>query len=243
LGVSFDAEIARDLPQVGPVAWTPEQFILGGQPVCSRDFGPVLKAWNYAFDYAVVVFDIPEAQRTTWGGTFVDFSALSPVTLPEEDYLLDKVSASNPLDVTTVGYGQGEILVGPGDGGNAGGPIWQNWEPFGKRSVAAHTSAFSFMGPEANLLLTSQNPAHGDDGSCFYDSGGPLFDENEGTQIQIAITSSGDVQCRATGITARTDSRRIIEFMACVMDPEAELDDILACGCTEVDEKGVCPAE
>jgi len=249
LGVSFDAEIIRDVPSVGPVAWTPRQFILGGQPVLSRDFGPHRNAWVQSFDYAVVVFDIPEALRFTadrWGrprGEWVDLSEISPVTLPEQDYLLDKVNASDPLTVTTVGYGQGELLVGPGDGGNAGGIAPANWEPYGIRSIAEHTSASSFMGRERHLLFTSQNPAQDADGSCYGDSGGPLFYDDQGVEIQIAVTSSGDNPCRATGINVRTDSERIVEFLACVMAPDAEVEDILACGCTEVNEEGVCPVE
>jgi hypothetical protein len=246
LGVSFDAEIIRDLPSVGPVAWTPRQFILGGQPVLSRDFGPHRNAWVLGFDYAVVVFDIPEASRFTadrFGrprGEFVDLSMLPPVTLPEQDYLLDKVNASDPLTVTTVGYGQGELLVGPGDGGNAGGVAPSNWEPYGKRSMAEHTSAFSFMGRERHLLFTSRNPAQDAAGSCYGDSGGPLFYDDQGVEIQIAVTSSGDKPCRATAFKVRTDGARFVQFMACVMAPGAELADILACGCTEVDGNGVC---
>jgi hypothetical protein len=35
----------------------------------------------------------------------------------------------------------------------------------------------------------------------------------------------------------------MVEFLACVKAPGAEVEDILACGCTTVTDKGVCPAE
>jgi len=243
LGVTFDAEIIRDLPQIGPVAWTPKQFILGGQPVLAGEYAPAYWTWVNHFDYAVVVFDIPEGLRRTWGGKLVDLSAISPVNLPELDYLRGKVNAANPLTLVTVGYGMAQLLRGPGEGGNAGGRLQWNYENFGKRWITSQTSASSFMGRERHLLMTSQNPARGYAGSCYGDSGGPLFYVDEGVEIQVAITSSGDNPCRATGFNVRTDGARAVEFLNCVTAPDAELIDILACGCTAVNAKGVCAAE
>jgi len=93
------------------------------------------------------------------------------------------------------------------------------------------------------MVMTSQNPARSHAGSCYGDSGSPLFYDNEGVEIQVAISSSGDDACRAAGFDARTDSARAVEFLNCVTAPDAELEDILACGCTEVNAKGVCAAE
>jgi hypothetical protein len=241
VGVSFDAEIVKDLQHIGPHLWSNDRFIMRGKPVLPHDFGPIglLNNGVLNFDYAVVVFNRPPHLRRTWGGDLVDLSGIPPVTLPEQDYLLDKVSGSKPLMVTTVGYGYGGYLNGPGEGGNAGGPQ-EDLDKLGVRWMTEHTPAFAFMGREANMFFTSQNPAQDYEGSCSGDSGGPLFYNDKGTEIQIGITSWGEIYCRATAFNARIDSARAVEFLSCVTDPDAELEDILACGCTEVDDNGLC---
>jgi hypothetical protein len=242
VGVSFDAEIARDLPNVSPTVWSPEQFILGGQPVLNVNYGRQgAQASNIQFDYAVVVFDIPSVSRVTTGGTPVDVESIAPVVLPEQDYLVGKVSAKQPLQITAVGYGTGEAHNKPGEGGNAGGAV-NATDTLGVRWYTDLTQAFAFMGPEANLLLGSQNPARGDEGTCGGDSGGPLFDHSGDTEIQVGVTSSGDAICRASSIIARTDSARAVEFLSCATAIGASTADLLACGCTEVDVQGECPA-
>lgn len=240
VGVSFDAKIEKDLPQISPTVWSPKQYILGGRPVLTTDYGPQgAQASNIQFDYAVVVFDVVAAQRFTEGGTVVDLTHIDPILLPEQDYLLDKVSAKEPLLITAVGYGTGEAHAIPGEGGNAGGAD-NSTEEFGERWMTELTAAFSFMGPEKNLLLGSQNPARGNEGTCGGDSGGPLFYEDNGVEIQVGITSSGDAICRATSIIARTDGARAVDFLSCIKT-SADLEAIEDCGCTAVNEQGECP--
>ena len=240
VGVSFDAKIERDLQQISPTAWSPDQYILGGKPVLTADYGPQgAQASNIQFDYAVIVFDIVAAQRFTEGGELVDLANIDPIVLPTKDYLLGKVSAPNPLLITAVGYGTGEAHAKPGEGGNAGGAV-NSTEEFGERWMTGLTAAFSFKGPEKNLLTGSQNPARGYEGTCGGDSGGPLFYVYNGVEIQVGITSSGDAICRASSIIARTDGARAVDFLACVK-AGAELADIQACGCTSVDRQGECP--
>ena len=183
VGVSFDALIVRDLPQISPTVWSPTQYFLDGKPVLPAEYGPQgAQASNLQFDYAVIVFDIPAAMRFTEGGELVDLTDIEPIVLPEQDYLLDKVSAKNPLLITAVGYGTGEAHAKPGEGGNAGGAV-NSTEEFGQRWMTELTSAFSFKGPEANLLVGSQNPARGHEGTCGGDLGGPLFYIDQGTKI------------------------------------------------------------
>jgi hypothetical protein len=230
LGVSFDAHLFNRR------RW--RQYIHGGQAVLPKEFGPHGSlAWVLQFDYAVIVFELPRDARYTGNGRFVDLSGISPITLPEQDYLLDKVRGGAELPLTAVGYGMGEFLVGPGD---ASGATFDRSKE-GDRWMAEYTSANSFMGREANILVGSQNPARGDEGTCYGDSGGPLFYEDQGVELQVAITSSGDFPCRSTAFMTRTDSARAVEFLGCVMAPGAELEDILACGCTEVNDARVCP--
>jgi hypothetical protein len=90
--------------------------------------------------------------------------------------------------------------------------------------------------------LGSQNPALGNEGTCGGDSGGPLYYDNDGSLLQVGITSSGDAICRSTSIIARTESATALDFLGCVLDG-AEADDLAAieaCGCTVVNSQGEC---
>ena len=66
VGVSFDGRIER--PDPAQSVWPPDQYILGGQAVLPREFGPHgLNAFNPQFDYAVIVFRGGPAWRTSAG--------------------------------------------------------------------------------------------------------------------------------------------------------------------------------
>ncbi|MGH6934101.1 MAG: trypsin-like serine protease [Dongiaceae bacterium] len=238
VGVSFDAVIERDVSQeLG--RWSADQYILGGQPVLPAEYGPQgVNASIIQFDHAVIVFEAP---FTTHEGGAVDLSSIDPVMLAPLNFLRTRVGAGKTLPLTAVGYGTGEAHNKPGQGGNAGGAV-NSIEEFGQRWYTDLTTAFSFMGPKKNLLLGSQNPALGDEGTCGGDSGGPLFYDNDGTQLQVGVTSSGDAICRATSIIARTESATALDFLECVLDgAEADsLPAIEACGCTEVNSQGEC---
>jgi len=241
VGISFDAEVTKDLPEYGPHHWSTNQFILGGQPVLPIEWGPTGNSWVHNFDYGVIAFELPEDFRVNGMGNPVNIGAIAPVVLPEQDFLKDLVSGSDPILVTTVGYGTGAYLNGPGEGGNFWGPT-PDFEKVGVRWMTEDTLAFSFQGYEQNFLFTSQNPARDYEGSCDGDSGGPIFYEEGGTQIQVGIASWGEVWCRATASNARTDSARAVDFLACVTTgATAQIDDILACGCTELSDQGACP--
>lgn len=190
----------------------------------------------------MVVFEVPVDgldALVTHAGTPVDLSSQEPVGLPFEGFLEEVVSARDPLSLTAVGYGTGEAHKKPREGGNAGGAV-DDTGKLGVRWFTDLTSAFSFMGPEGNLLLGSQNPARGNEGTCGGDSGGPLFFDENGTELQVGITSSGDAICRATSIIARTDHPRAQDFLFCALTGLSPAD-ILGCGCTEVDSQGECP--
>ena len=69
-------------------------------------------------------------------------------------------------------------------------------------------------------LLLSQNQATGDGGSCYGDSGGPVFweDEDTGDETLVGITSWGDTRCVATGFNYRVDIPETLNFIEDVIN-------------------------
>ena len=100
---------------------------------------------------------------------------------------------------TSVGYGRLErVKAGPGA---------PQFGPAGTRFVAQ--GSFAALTP--SYLHLSQNPATGDGGTCFGDSGGPNF---LGTSnVVAAITVTGDSVCRATNVGLRLDTASARTFL------------------------------
>ena len=60
----------------------------------------------------------------------------------------------------------------------------------------------------------SGGPVFNESGSCFGDSGGPVFRvDDEGKEIIVAVTSSGDGQCVATGLNYRVDIPYMLDWI------------------------------
>ena len=130
---------------------------------------------------------------------------ITPATLPTAG-LLDRLVASgafNGAPVINVGYGLQNRVVG------GGVPFFQDLNPIPRMFSF---SAFDALNP--GYIRYSQNPATGDGGTCFGDSGGPQFFDRGGTRIQISITITGDAVCRATNVSYRLDSDGARSFLA-----------------------------
>jgi hypothetical protein len=114
--------------------------------------------------------------------------------------LLDALSAGGFLDgarFDTVGYGVVEApVLDPLDVSSAGV----------RRATTGTYVALSV----ANLTI-SEDPARGDGGSCYGDSGGPhLF---AGTDLVAGSTSGGDEHCLHTDTTFRVDTADAQDFL------------------------------
>lgn len=239
VGVSFDAEIERDIPDISGSSWSPAQYILGGIPVLPEEYGPQgLNAFNLHFDYGLIVLPFGQNALFTHAGDVVDLTGIEPVRLPLPDLLADIADHRDPPILTAVGYGVGEAHNKPGDGGNAGGAV-NDLSKLGVRWMSTGTALIHFMGPNRNLAFGSQNPARGHEGACGGDSGGPVFYDDGFSEIQVAVTSSGDSICRGSAIMARTDAPEAQAFLLCALDA-GSLEEVTACGCTEVDSQGEC---
>ena len=63
-------------------------------------------------------------------------------------------------------------------------------------------------------LHLSQKAVFDESGTCFGDSGGPSFwVDAEGEEIVVAVTSTGDAQCVATGLNYRVDVPETLEWI------------------------------
>ena len=128
---------------------------------------------------------------------------VEPAALPALGYL-DTVELAQGTRLTTVGYGTSEKEVVKGEGPTfpfAG----DRWYGIG-----------SFNALTQEQLKMSQNPAHGDSGGCYGDSGGPTFlgaGVGEG-DVVVAVTSTGDNPCYATNVSGRTDTPSARAFLS-----------------------------
>lgn len=86
--------------------------------------------------------------------------------------------------------------------------------PGGTRMVSEAPDGFLSLRPGGLFLF--QNQARGHGGTCYGDSGGPIFlDTGDGESLKlVAITSWGDTNCMATNFTYRldTDTAREVLF-------------------------------
>ena len=120
---------------------------------------------------------------------------ITPARLPAADSL---AKLPNGQQITSVGYGAHEVTNSPG-----GHQYLYN----DVREVA--TGTLNSVTP--SWLRVSMNPATGDGGTCYGDSGGPNF---LGTSDVVAATTiTGDAICRATNVDYRLDTPSARNFL------------------------------
>ncbi len=132
---------------------------------------------------------------------------VTPAALPSCG-LLDQLAFQNGLAGTTytaVGYGVQERINGGGE------PVFKDANP-----VPRMFSYSSFNALNDTFLRLSQNPATGDGGTCYGDSGGPNFATIDAKHVLVAVTITGDSPCRATNVDYRTDTRQSNAFFSWV---------------------------
>lgn len=130
---------------------------------------------------------------------------ITPATLPTAG-LLDTLAAQNGLKgtvYTAVGYGLQNRVTGGGP------PFFQDQNP-----VPRMYAFSSFDALNGGYLRLSMNPATGNGGTCFGDSGGPNFLNVDGVPTLVAITITGDAVCRATNVVYRVDTASARAFLA-----------------------------
>ena len=140
-------------------------------------------------DVAVVVFDKP-------------IRGITPAEVAELG-LLDSMKAAGTLTqstaFTSVGYGALESSPPHGTG---------SFTYLDQRAYSV--GYFNALSP--GYLRLSQNPNTGSGGTCYGDSGGPVFLGD--TNIVVAITTTGDVFCKATNVDQRLDIESVQAFLS-----------------------------
>jgi secreted trypsin-like serine protease len=139
-------------------------------------------------DIAVVVLDQP-------------VSGIDPVRLPAAGSLS---GLAHGTPITAVGYGAYEVTSGKGGGHRY---LYDDVRQEGTGALDSVTKSW---------LRISENPATGDAGGCFGDSGGPNF--LAGTDIEAATTITGDAVCRSTNTAYRLDTASARAFLGHYVD-------------------------
>jgi len=138
-------------------------------------------------DVAVVVLDEP-------------ITDIEPARLPPAG-LLDGLKENGELKgqpFVTVGYG----TVRDDKTGGFHPNYWEGARRFATGTYNALTKSW---------LKISMNPATGDGGTCYGDSGGPHFLGD--SDMVVSITVTGDSPCRATDVTYRMDTESARSFL------------------------------
>lgn len=136
------------------------------------------QAQNDPHDIAVVVFD----EQVT---------GITPALLPALGSL-DNVTRGT--EFTSVGYGAQSVTIDHG-------PVFHYAD-------IRYVASGGLLALNKHWLRISMNPAHGDGGTCFGDSGGPNFLGAGATETSIVAgtTITGDSMCRATNVDYRMDT-------------------------------------
>jgi hypothetical protein len=136
-------------------------------------------------DIAVVVLD-----RAVKG--------ITPARLPAAGSL---GGLANGTRFTSVGYGAQAVTIDKG--------------PTFHYADVRYAAVGTFTTSTPSWLKLSMNPALGNGGTCYGDSGGPNFLGAGSTETNIvaATTVTGDAMCRATNVTYRMDTPSARSFL------------------------------
>lgn len=136
---------------------------------------------NDPHDLAVVVLDAPVA-------------GIAPALLPAAGSLAGlRVGTA----FTAVGYGAQSVTIEQG--------------PTFHYADVRYVAVGSLRAVNPSWLRISMNPATGDGGTCYGDSGGPNFLGS--SNVLAATTITGDAMCRATNVVYRLDTASARSFL------------------------------
>jgi hypothetical protein len=143
------------------------------------------QAQSDPMDVAVVVLDQP-------------VTGITPARLPTAGSLS---GLNNGARFTSVGYGAQSVTIDHG--------------PTFHYADVRYVASGGLNAVNKSWLRISMNPARGDGGTCYGDSGGPNFLGAGSTETNIvaATTITGDTMCRATNVDYRMDTPSARAFL------------------------------
>lgn len=161
-----------------------------GQPITNPAYFTA-RGYDDPGDVAVILLDQPPG--------------ITPAQLPTAG-LLDTLKDQHVLDdtlFTAVGYGAVRVTNRTDGQGILDNTIRNKVDQ-------------SFLSLTQAWVTFSMNMATGNGGTCFGDSGGPHFIHSNGveTKIVVAVTVTGDSQCKATDKDYRVDTPAAREFLS-----------------------------
>ena len=181
---------ANGIPEDGVYVTFDSVYEIGVSTIYPGTYHVNPNAWHDnsdAEDIAVVVLDEPILDIT-------------PATLPPAGLLDDMKAAKELKNQEFVAVGYGTVRDD-----KTGGPHPLYWE--GARRFTTGT----YNALTKGWLKISMNPATGDGGTCYGDSGGPHFLGE--TDMVVSLTVTGDINCRATDVTYRLDIPSAREYL------------------------------
>lgn len=200
--VTFDSEIAEQAPTPFPVAadpaagYTPEEITAAGYYSGTAHTHPAysdftdLATWN---DVGVIVLDEPVA---SFGDGYAEIADLGT---------LDAIAKSDLSKTLFTAVGYGTEVRKPDNGPQKPQPMTY---PLLRRYVEMPGQKLT-----PQILQTNGNPndQHGTGGTCFGDSGGPVYLDGE----LVAVTSYGYTDnCRYLGGYQRLDIPSVADWLA-----------------------------
>ena len=187
--VWFESDLADvpDYPYGGEVA-------LEGTPIPHPDYN-----WGDSDPHDVGVVILDEA-----------VTDIEPALLPDPD-LLDQLKKDRIIEGGYRNDEKGDVFFrSVGYGG-----ILESWPPpvlaYDKIRRVAESEYVALTKKHLHL---SQKAVFDESGSCYGDSGGPIFwDDPQMGETVVAVTSTGDAQCVATGLNYRVDVMETLEWI------------------------------
>ena len=221
-----------DWPDYGPWQWCsgtlihPRVFLTAGHCTdrLEEDYG-IEQVWVNFDPYAVNEASLLDVETVithpeyTWGsnnphdvGLLIlaePVTDIQPATLPQAGYL-DDLKKEGLLRQEN----EGAMFAVVGYGGTL------DWPPPDITYEDVRQVAFSeYVALVPYQLHLNQHIFKDNGGTCFGDSGGPVFynSEADGTEVIVGITSWGDAQCVVTGFYYRVDIADTLDFIAAVI--------------------------
>jgi len=205
----------------------PRVFLTAGH--CTGDGATGARVWfdtdltgneeyPYGGDTSIEGTPIPHPEYVWGGGDHHDVGVvildeavtdIEPATLPDPD-LLGQLKKARVLEG---GSAEGVYFKSVGYGGTLAG--WPPPELAYDR--VRRWSESEYVALTRVHLHLFQRAVFDEDGSCFGDSGGPILwvdpEDPEEKEILVAVTSTGDMQCIASGLDYRVDIPDILEWI------------------------------